>query len=187
MIRIAAPLLCLALGAGACAPVTAPAPAATRSEFNTAGLGDADSRPDPSGGCVATEVRPAAYEQVPGQVQSVPAEIAADGRVIRPAIYRNTTVPKLVRLGEELSFPAPCPPVFTPAFIASLQRALAARGYFAAPVSGRMDAPTRAAIRAYQSERGLESDKLALATAREFGLVTVAQPEADSGTEKGRP
>lgn len=74
----------------------------------------------------------------------------------------------------QIQFETPCPDVFTPDFIASLQRALAARGYFTSVISSKMDAPTRVAISAYQAETGLQSDALSLETARRLGLVAVA-------------
>jgi len=65
--------------------------------------------------------------------------------------------------------------VLTPDFVASLQRALAARGIYAGVVNGQMDAPTRRAIRRYQKPKGPDSDVLSLATAQELGLVTTPQ------------
>ena len=57
-------------------------------------------------------------------------------------------------------------------FIASLQRALKARGLYLLPLTGQMDMPTRAALRRFQADRGLDSDRLSLRAARELGLVT---------------
>ena len=125
------------------------------------------------GTCRAREVIPAIYEHVMGEVQVVQAEIAEDGTVIRPPIYRKAPVPRIVRPRGEMSFEAPCPEQQTPDFVASLQRALAARGHFAGNVTGVMDAPTAAALRRYQSERGLDSAQLSLETARALGLVAV--------------
>ncbi|MGP6086622.1 peptidoglycan-binding domain-containing protein [Antarctobacter jejuensis] len=125
------------------------------------------------GTCRARDVTPAIYEQVMGQVQVVQAEIAEDGTMIRPPIYRKGPVPRVVQERSEITFAAPCPHQMTPEFIASLQRALAARGYFAGNVTGALDAPTTAAIRKYQSERGLTSAQLSLETARALGLVAI--------------
>lgn len=125
------------------------------------------------GSCWAREHVPAIYEQVAGEVLVVQAEIAEDGTVLRAPIYRRTQVPKLVRPRGELRFEAPCPAQMTPEFIASVQRALAARGHFAGSVTGEMDAPTRAALRRYQSARGLDSGQLSLETAKALGLVAV--------------
>ncbi|ETX28265.1 peptidoglycan-binding domain-containing protein [Roseivivax isoporae] len=138
-----------------------------------AGAADAEGR------CWATEPVPAIYEQVPGQVQVVQAEIAEDGTVLRPPIYRNTSVPKIVRPRGEMRFEVPCRADMAPDFAASVQRALKVRGKYGGPVTGRFDAATTAAIRRYQSERGLESGTLSLETARSLGLAPVALP----GTE----
>jgi peptidoglycan hydrolase-like protein with peptidoglycan-binding domain len=71
----------------------------------------------------------------------------------------------------------PCPETQPPDFIASLQRALRARGLHSGPVTGRMDAGTRKAVRRYQAARGLDSDILALDSARALGLVALPRPE----------
>lgn len=128
---------------------------------------------DPDGTCWASEVTPAIYEQVPGQVQVVQAEIAPDGTVLRPPIYRNAPVPVVVQERGQLRFEAPCPNLMTPEFIASVQRALLARGYYRSSATGRMDSATVAAIRRFQTERGLNSGHLSLQTARDLGLVAV--------------
>ncbi len=123
------------------------------------------------GTCQAREVTPAVYEHVMGEVQVVQAEIAEDGTVIRPPIYRRAPVPRVVTPREELIFASPCPREFTFEMVATVQRALAARGYFSAPISGRLDAPTTAAIRAWQERRGLPSGQLSLESARALGVL----------------
>ncbi|WP_370312932.1 peptidoglycan-binding domain-containing protein [Sagittula sp.] len=132
------------------------------------------------GRCQARETLPAVYEQVMGEVQVVQAEIAPDGTVLRPPVYRRAPVPKVVRPRSDVIFDAVCGHQMTPDFIASLQRALAARGYFAGNVTSWIDAATSAAIRKYQAERGLESAQLSLETARSLGLITV---DAASGPD----
>ncbi|APZ55045.1 peptidoglycan-binding domain-containing protein [Salipiger abyssi] len=123
------------------------------------------------GTCWAREVTPAIYEHVMGEIQVVQAEIAEDGTVIRPPVYRRAPVPRVVKPRGELRFETPCPEQTTPELISSVQRALAARGYFSGSVTGRFDAPTQAAIRKYQKERGLDSAQLSLETARALGLI----------------
>lgn len=130
------------------------------------------------GSCWAREVTPAIYEQVPGQVQVVQAEIAPDGTVLRPPIYRNATVPKVVKPRGELRFEAPCPTLMTHEFISSVQRALQARGYYRGSPTGRMDPSTIAAVRRYQQERGLPSGRLSIETARDLGLVAIDLPKS---------
>lgn len=68
-------------------------------------------------------------------------------------------------------FEALCPAALTPERIATLQRALAARGLHAGPVTGRMDAATADAVRAFQRRQGLDSATLSLAAARALGIV----------------
>lgn len=126
------------------------------------------------GRCQAREETPAVYEHVMGEVQVIQANIAADGTVISPPVYRRAPVPKVVRERSEYIFDAVCGHQMTPEFISTLQRALAARGYFGGNVTGWIDAPTSAAIRKYQADRGLDSRQLSLETARSLGLITVS-------------
>lgn len=65
----------------------------------------------------------------------------------------------------------PCPEDLTPTLLASLQRALMARGYLTGPVNGALDAPTRAAVLAFQAARGINSPDLTLRAAQELGLM----------------
>ena len=128
---------------------------------------------DSSGHCWATEITPAVYEEVMGQVQVVQAQLDEDGAVLHPPVYRNAPVPRLVSPRSEIRFEAPCPETLTPGFIATLQRALYARGYLRGAITGEMDPATTAALRRYQSERGLDSAQLSLQTARDLGLIAV--------------
>ena len=63
--------------------------------------------------------------------------------------------------------------------MASLQRALAARDYYAGPVTSQMDRATIASIRQYQTERGLESGQLSVETARTLGLIAAPLAEIE--------
>ncbi|MEC7670177.1 MAG: peptidoglycan-binding domain-containing protein [Pseudomonadota bacterium] len=156
------PALLIALAA--CTPVDTP-PEAPAPQFTTQKAED--------GSCWGTVVIPAVYEQVPGQVQVVQAQVDENGTIIQPPIYRNATVPKEVRPRREKRFPAPCPDQITPEFIASIQRALLARGYYRGGVTSRFDEPTLNAILRFQSERGLKSSQISLDSARELGLAAV--------------
>ena len=95
------------------------------------------------------------------------------GVVIQPAAYRTRTQQRMVQDREEIWFRAPCPDTMDMEFVATLQRALKARGLYLLPLSGLIDAPTRDAIRRFQAERGLDSPRLSLGAARELGLSTV--------------
>ncbi len=90
--------------------------------------------------------------------------IAAGGQVV------TETRQSLVRPRETVWFAVPCAAP-TPAFAASLQRALKARGLFPNPVTGVIDDDTRMAVRRFQASRGLDSGTLSLAAARALGLV----------------
>lgn len=159
----------------------------------TAG-GDVTRASDP--GLIPTITAPAQPEgkdgacwgQVPGPsvttlvAQTVVAEEAvfdADGTEISPAIYRNVTVPKTVSTGEGSWFERVCDTELTSDLVMNLQRALGARTYYGGPASGELDAATRASIRLYQQEQGLDSDVLSLATARQLGLITVDLPPTE--------
>lgn len=120
---------------------------------------------------------PAVVETVTEQILVAPAELNADGTVRRPAIYRTETRQAIIRERTEIRFETPCADVLTPEFVATLQRALAARGLYRGTVNGRMDAQTREAIRKYQAPQGLASGKLSLAAARSLGLIAVQRPE----------
>lgn len=76
-----------------------------------------------------------------------------------------------------IHFRVPCPEVMTPEFLASLQRALQARGFFQGTVTGAMDAPTQQAVRAYQKSLGLDLPILTLVAAQSLGLVPVARAD----------
>ncbi|MDO8881716.1 MAG: peptidoglycan-binding domain-containing protein [Pseudotabrizicola sp.] len=128
--------------------------------------------PGPEGACWASDVTPMVIETVTEQVMISDARKDPQGQTILPAVFRSETRQKIVQEREEIWFRSPCPAEMTVDFIASLQRALKARGLYLLPLTGEMDTATRAALRRFQADRGLESDRLALTSARELGLVT---------------
>lgn len=152
MLRHALPLLLVAALAGCqTAPDGQPA------------VGRADAAPPealtvPEGACWATDRMPAQTETrfvaVEGQTGLQPRE-----EVLRPA--------------EERLFAVPCPEQMSADLIASLQRALAARGLYAGPVTGALDPATAAAVRRYQAPQGLDSGLLSLEAAQQLGLVAI--------------
>lgn len=125
---------------------------------------------DPSD-CWGKEVQPAVVETVTRQIMLQPAQVHSDGRVDQPAVYKTETRQEIVRERREIWFRVPCDEAMTPAFIASVQRALAVRGHYNGPVNGEMSSRTRRAIRAYQAPQGLDSGILSLAAARQMGLA----------------
>ena len=125
------------------------------------------------GTCWGKNVTPAIIETVTHQVMLQPAQVMADGTVTQPAIYKTETRQDIVRERKETWFLVPCATDLTPEFIASVQRALAARGLYKGDISGEMNAGTRAAVRRFQKPQGLDSGILSLAAARKLGLVAV--------------
>lgn len=127
----------------------------------------------PQGACWASDTTPAVIETVTEQIVTAQEVRDATGKVTTPASFRTVTSQRMVREREEVWFRAPCPEDQTVAFVATLQRALKARGLYDLPVTGTLDAATAAAIRRFQAERGLDSATLSLAAARELGLMAV--------------
>lgn len=123
------------------------------------------------GECWASSITPAIIETVTEQV-AVTEEVRDEtGAVVVPATYQTQTHQRMVQDREEVWFRAPCEAEMTVQFVASLQRALKARGLYVEPVTGFYDAATAEAVRRYQEPKGLDSPVLSLATARELGLA----------------
>jgi hypothetical protein len=123
------------------------------------------------GECWAAATTPAVIETVTEQIV-VAEEVRDDsGRVTTPAAFQTKTHQRMVQMREEVWFHVPCPAEVTVNFVASVQRAMKARGLFPHPVTGMMDPETAEAIRRYQADRGLDSPILSLAAAKELGLI----------------
>jgi len=136
---------------------------------------DRPLRPEgaPEGSCWHLETTPAVIETATRQIIVQPAEQDSEGRVIRPAIWRTERAPRIVEERQERWIETPCPEVVTQDFVMSLQRALAARGYYRGVASGVLDRATRRAIHAFQAERGLDSTVLSLKSAQLLGLAVI--------------
>lgn len=166
-----------ALGLAACAPFPSPEVARLLDRDGTIvtrGEGPEDARAD---ACYAQDVTPAVIETITEQVIVQPPQIGDDGTVREPAIFRTVTNQSIVQERHDLWFETPCEADTDPVFIATLQRALAARGIYRGADTGVMDIRTRRAIREYQRPQGLNSSVLSLAAARLLGLA-VWDPEA---------
>lgn len=129
----------------------------------------------PPGTCWDNVAKPAVIETVTEQVLIAPASYNTDGTVYRAAQYRTEVRQVIVEERRERWFQTPCPSEMTPEFISSVQRALAARDGYRGQITGRLDRPTRQAIRAWQKARGLDSATLSLDTTRELGLSAIAR------------
>ncbi|MFC2968801.1 peptidoglycan-binding domain-containing protein [Acidimangrovimonas pyrenivorans] len=112
------------------------------------------------GECWAHETLPAVIETTTEHVETAPGQ------------FETRSHQRIVRPREAVWFRRLCPAVMSPDVIATLQRALKVRRYYGGPVTGEMDAPTRDALRRYQSERGLASAIPSLAAARLLGVAT---------------
>lgn len=135
----------------------------------------ADGPPDAaSGTCWGRDETPARLETATEDGIIQPAVRAPDGSVLVPAGTRPITRQRIAKPRAEIWFETPCPQDLTPDTLASLQRALAARGLYDGAVTGELDPATRAAIRRYQRPFGLDSDVLSLEAARRLGLAAVA-------------
>lgn len=163
-------LLVLATGCAAPAP---PAPEPLRrldAEVRHLPVGAPGPAAAP-GTCWGQETAPAVIETVTEHLVARPAEMGPEGQVIRPAIYRSVTRQQIVREREALWFRVLCPAELSPDLVATLQRALAARGLFQGQVTGTLDPATQRALRRFQAARGLESGQLSLGAARELGVA----------------
>ena len=124
----------------------------------------------PEGACWASDTTPAIIETVTEQVMITEDVRNAAGAVTAPASFETRTFQRMVQDREVVWFRAPCAADMTVAFLATLQRALKARGIYLAPVTGQMDTATADAIRRFQAMRGLDSPTLSLAAAKELGI-----------------
>lgn len=123
------------------------------------------------GACWGRDATAAKVETVRQPVLMQPAQVLSDGTIIAPPVYKTEALERIVEPRRETWFEVPCAEDVTPDFVASVQRALAARGLFFGAVNGEMDAQTRAAVRRFQQPQGLDSGILSLAAARRLGLV----------------
>ncbi|MGR3485638.1 MAG: peptidoglycan-binding domain-containing protein [Paracoccaceae bacterium] len=114
------------------------------------------------GRCIAQAARPAVI--VTETVES------ADGT--------TTTTQSIERERTARSFEAVCPETLDETMVATLQRALAARGVYEGRIGGEYDAATTQAVRGYQAATGRpDSGALAVETARFLGLIPTPVPE----------
>jgi hypothetical protein len=125
----------------------------------------------PPGACWDRYILPTVIETVTDQVLVTPAERGPDGAIIRPAIFRTESSQQIVQERGQVWFRAPCIAEQTVEFVATLQRALKARGIYAEPINGVFDPITAEAVRRYQASRGFDSPRLTLAAARELGII----------------
>lgn len=158
-----------------------------------AGFGAADAPPEPGvlaatrngpsgaalGTCWGKTISPAVVQTVTTQVQVKPAKVNTDGTIGAPPKYRTETSQEIVSPRTDNWFETPCAEALTPELIATLQRALFARGLYAGSISGELNAETRAAVQTFQRPTGLDSPVLSLDTARKLGLIAVPRQPSE--------
>lgn len=155
---------------GGCTP--APAPPPPEGQIITSDLTDSNAPAGaPEGTCWEKDTSPAVIKTVTRRILLTPADISPDGIIRSPAEYRNEDSYEIVTPRRNLWTEVLCPETFTPEFTASLQRALAARGYYTAGITGRTDVVTQRAITAYQEDNGIEARDLTSQAAARLGLV----------------
>ena len=165
-------LVPFALMLAACAPRSAP-PSETSPAPIVVSLGEIET--DAAGRCFARTAPPTRTDIVEEMVEVVPEEPAADGSILTPAVFRSVTRPRTTATGDGTRFETVCPPVYTEAFVETLQRALLIRRGYDGPITGQYDAATRLAVERFQQARGTDSPLLSVATARDLGLLAVAR------------
>ncbi len=171
--HLTGPAACLWLIACA-APIAVQAPTPGDFSADLIHLNQPGPPPGPPGTCWASDITPAVFETITEQTQITPEVRDATGTVTAPASYRSVSRLKMLRDHAEVWFKAPCPAAITPDFIATLQRALKARGFYLLPLTGALDEATLEAIRRYQAAHGLDSPVLSLAATRDLGIVATA-------------
>ena len=151
------------------------APQVTRADSDLIGpLADPATVDADSGTCFERATTPAIIETVTEQVMVQPALVRSDGTVETPAAFRTVTRQQIMRERREVEFETPCATLMTPQLVASIQRALIARGYYNGAINGRVDARTTAAIGRFQTDQGdVHTNVLTLRTARTLGLIAL--------------
>jgi hypothetical protein len=131
-----------------------------------------------SGTCFARATTPAIIETVTEQIMVQPAVVRSDGSVQSPAAFRTVTRQQILRERREVEFETPCNSVLTPQFVASVQRALLARGYYDGAINGLIDRRTTASIERFQTDQNdVHTGQLTLKTAQTLGLVALPRDQ----------
>ncbi len=158
-------------GLTGCAPTALPV-ALTTSGAPLPGLAAIET--DAEGRCIGRAITPAVIETVTAQERDSLAVLAPDGTVLHPARYRSVIRQSITRDRQEVLFETICPPAFTLEFVSTLQRALAARGYYLGPITGILDTATGRAVQDYQRGIGPDSPLLSIGAARALGIVSLS-------------
>ena len=126
-----------------------------------------------TGTCWGKAETAAIIETVTREILVQPAQVSSDGRIQQPAVYKKEARQEIVQEREVNWTEIVCVTQLTEEFTASLQRALAIRGFYRGPVTGLMDTRTFTGIRKFQAVDGFSNEILSVAAARKLGLVAV--------------
>ncbi|SEW22155.1 Putative peptidoglycan binding domain-containing protein [Cognatiyoonia koreensis] len=126
-----------------------------------------------SGACFAKTAGPTETVVIEELLEVAPAVKDRNGVVVSPAVFRNVSRPATNTVGDGERFETVCPPALTPAFVATLQRAMITRRAYSGAVNGQYDTATGLAVQRFQREQGIDSPYLAVSTARQLGVLAV--------------
>lgn len=166
----------LFLALGACTSATAPVPAPDNVLID---MGQIET--EVTGRCFAKDTSPAVIETVTIQEIELPEIRDATGAVTIPATFRTVIRQQIIRERSEIRFETICPQNYSADFVATLQRALKARGFYVGQISGTLDVQTGAAIQKFQRINGVDTPLLSLETARQLGLVALSKDALNAG------
>lgn len=156
----------------ACAPASGPKQVPPNVSLSSVSLpGQVAPVGAPSDSCWDKIETPAVIETVTHSVLIEPADITPDGLIRTPARYRKEETQRVAVPRQTNWIEILCPDALTPGLLASLQRALAARGLYSGAITSEINADTRNAILGYQSRNGAPLSALTVQTALDLGLV----------------
>lgn len=136
------------------------------------------------GTCWDKTTTPAVIETVTETLLVQPAQVSSSGTVQSPPVYRSVARPRIVTPRRETWFEMPCPADLTPDFLASVRRALSARGYEVGAPGAVLDPQTEAGLARYQTDQAIAAPRpgaLTVETARQLGLWAVPREALDGG------
>ncbi|MFZ3582279.1 peptidoglycan-binding domain-containing protein [Loktanella sp. DJP18] len=160
-----------AVALAACAPQAIPPASPPAAIILSVGAIETDA----AGRCFARTAAPTQTNIVEETIEVVPELRGPDGAVVNPAVFRTVTRPRTVVTGEGQRFETVCPPVYTEAFVATLQRSLLIRRAYDGPITGQFDDATRLAVQQFQRADSIDSPLLAVRTARALGILAVTR------------
>ncbi|MEM8978417.1 MAG: peptidoglycan-binding domain-containing protein [Pseudomonadota bacterium] len=123
------------------------------------------------GTCWHEDITPAQFSETREKFLVREASISTDGKTRFPAKYRIEVTRTQTAPESRLWVEVPCDGTLLYGHVAALQRALKARGFYDGPITERLDAQTRHAIRRFQLTFAIDSETLSLETAKRLGLV----------------